>query len=104
MTVRSRLSLTADTLAAATLSLTALPSDPPTTSRWANSKNTTGPFNGAVSTRMPITLPGRHAGYDNGRVLSLIAVPLIEFDKSNVDFLNIKGFPRGAWNDTIQNP
>ena len=29
-------------------------------------------FNGAVSTRMPTTSPGRYAGYDNGWVLSLL--------------------------------
>ena len=59
-------------------------------------------FNGAVSTRMPTTSPGRYAGYDNGWVLSLIAVPVMEFDKSIVDFPNIKRFPGGASND--ENP
>ena len=29
-------------------------------------------FNGAVSTRLPTTSPGRYAGYDNGWVFSLI--------------------------------
>ena len=52
-------------------------------------------FNGAVSTRMPTTSPGRYAGYDNGWVLSLIGVPIMEFDKSIVDFPNIKRFPGG---------
>src|SRR5271170_2778241 len=60
-------------------------------------------FNGAVSTRMPTTSPGRYAGYDNGWVLSLITVPMIEFDKSVVDFPNIKRFPGGASNDIIPN-
>ena len=59
-------------------------------------------FNGAVSTRMPTTSPGRYAGYDNGWVLSLISVPVLEFDKSIVDFPNIKRFPGGASND--ENP
>ena len=59
-------------------------------------------FNGAVSTRMPTTSPGRYAGYDNGWVLSLIAVPVMDFDKSIVDFPNIKRFPGGASND--ENP
>ena len=64
-------------------------------------------FNGAVSTRTPTTSPGRYAGYDNGWVLSLIAVPVMEFDKSIVDFPNIKRFPGGASNDTnpdLQHP
>lgn len=41
---------------------------------------------------MPTTAPGRYAGYDNGWVLSLITVPVIEFDKSVVNFPNIKRF------------
>jgi hypothetical protein len=53
-------------------------------------------FNGAVSTRLPTTSPGRYAGYDNGWVISLISVPIIEFDKSIVDFPNVKRFPSGA--------
>jgi arylsulfatase A-like enzyme len=60
-------------------------------------------FNGAVSTRTPTTSPGRYAGYDNGWVLSLIAVPIVEFDKSVVDFPNIKRFPGGASNDMNPN-
>ena len=56
-------------------------------------------FNGAVSTRMPTTSPGRYAGYDNGWVASLVSVPQMEFDKSIVDFPNIKRFPGGASND-----
>jgi hypothetical protein len=47
-------------------------------------------FNGAVSTRLPTTSPGRYAGYDNGWVASLISMPQMEFDKSIVDFPNIK--------------
>ncbi len=60
-------------------------------------------FNGAVSTRMPTTSPGRYAGYDNGWILSLMYVPLMEFDKSIVDFPNIKRFPGGASNDMQPN-
>jgi hypothetical protein len=56
-------------------------------------------FNGAVSTRTPTTSPGRYAGYDNGWVLSLITIPVMEFDKSIVDFPNITRFPGGASND-----
>ena len=51
-------------------------------------------FNGAVSTRTPTTSPGRYAGYDNGWVASLVSMPQMEFDKSIVDFPNIKRFPR----------
>ena len=53
-------------------------------------------FNGAVSTRMPTTSPGRYAGYDNGWILSLMYIPLMEFDKSIVDYPSIKRFPGGA--------
>src|SRR5271155_5293862 len=56
-----------------------------------------------VSTRTPTSSPGRYAGYDNGWVLSLITVPMIEFDKSVVDFPNIKRFPGGASNDILPN-
>jgi arylsulfatase len=60
-------------------------------------------FNGAVSTRMPTTSPGRYAGYDNGWVASLVSMPQMEFDKSIVDFPNIKRFPGGASNDMVPN-
>ena len=56
-----------------------------------------------VSTRTPTSSPGRYAGYDNGWVISLITVPMIEFDKSVVDFPNIKRFPGGASNDILPN-
>jgi hypothetical protein len=64
-------------------------------------------FDDAVSTRLPTTSPGRYAGYDNGWVVSLIAVPIGEFDNSIVDFPNMKRFPGGASNDTspdLQHP
>jgi hypothetical protein len=57
-------------------------------------------FNGAVSSRLPTTSPGRYAGYDNGWVVSLISPVIVDFDKSIVDFPNIKRFPGGASNDT----
>jgi hypothetical protein len=60
-------------------------------------------FNGAVSTRLPTTSAGRYAGYDNGWVFSLISVPILDFDKSIVDFPNIKRFPGGASNDMSPN-
>ena len=56
-------------------------------------------FNGAVATRGTTTSPGRYAGYDNGWVISLISPAVLEFDKSIVDFPNIKRFPGGASND-----
>jgi arylsulfatase len=60
-------------------------------------------FNGAVSTHTTTTSPGRYAGYDNGWVVSLMYIPLEEFDKSIVDFPNIKRFPGGASNDMSPN-
>ena len=60
-------------------------------------------FNGAVSTRTPTTSPGRYAGYDNGWVISLLSPEILEFDKSIVDFPNIKRFPGGASNDMNPN-
>ena len=60
-------------------------------------------FNGAVSTRLPTTSPGRYAGYDNGWAISLLSVPIMEFNKSIVDFPNIKRFPGGASNDMNPN-
>ncbi len=60
-------------------------------------------FNGAVSSRMPTSSPGKYAGYDNGWVLSLLYVPMMEFDKSIVDFPNIKRLPGGASNDMQPN-
>jgi len=60
-------------------------------------------LNGAVSTRLPTTSPGRYAGYDNGWVLSLMQVPILEFDKSVVDFPSIKRFPGGASDDMVPN-
>ncbi len=60
-------------------------------------------FNGAAPTRMPTTSPGRYAGYDNGWILSLMYIPLMEFDKSIVDYPNIKRFPGGASDDMQPN-
>jgi arylsulfatase A-like enzyme len=60
-------------------------------------------FNGAVSVRNPTTSPGRYAGMDNGWALSLLSVPLTEFNQSIVKYPNITRFPGGASNDTIPN-
>jgi arylsulfatase len=52
-------------------------------------------FNGAVSTRMPTTSPGKWAGQDNGWVLSLIQPVLIEFNKSIIKYPSIERIPAG---------
>ena len=58
-------------------------------------------FNGAVATRNPTISPGRYAGMDNGWAISLMDVPLMEFNKSIIKYPNIKRFPGGASNDLI---
>jgi len=50
---------------------------------------------GALATRSTTTSPGRYAGMDNGWALSLIQPVIIEFDKSIVDFPNIKRIAGG---------
>ena len=50
------------------------------------------------------TSPGRCAGYDNGWVVSLVAVPIGEFDNSIADFPNMKRFPGDASSDTRPEP
>jgi hypothetical protein len=60
-------------------------------------------FNGAVATRSTTNSPGRYAGMDNGWALALLQPVVIEFDKSIVDFPNIKRIPGGASNDQVPN-
>ena len=60
-------------------------------------------FNGAVSSRMTTTSPGKYAGEDNGWLLSLIYPVIIEFDKSIMKYPNIKRFPGGASDDLMPN-
>ena len=60
-------------------------------------------FNGAMASRLPKTSPGQYAGMDNGWALSLTQPVLAEFDKSIVDFANIKRIAGGASNDMIPN-
>ena len=60
-------------------------------------------FNGAVATRNPTTSPGRYAGMDNGWAISLMDVPLTEFNKSIIKYPSIKRFPGGASNDLLPN-
>ncbi len=60
-------------------------------------------FNGAVSTRNPTTSPGRYAGMENGWAISLMDVPITEFNKSIIKYPSIKRFPGGASNDLLPN-
>jgi arylsulfatase len=60
-------------------------------------------FNGAMSSRATTTSPGKYAGMDNAWALALLQPVLVEFDKSIVDFPNIKRIAGGASNDQIPN-
>ena len=60
-------------------------------------------FNGAMATRLPTNSPGKWSGQDNGWSIALIQPVLIEFDKSIVDFPNIRRAAGGASNDQIPN-
>ena len=64
-------------------------------------------FNGAMSTRLATTSPGRWSGQDNGWALALIYPVVMEFNKSIVDYPSIKRSPGGAsndWRPNLQNP
>ena len=58
-------------------------------------------FNGAAPARVLTTSPGRYAGQDNGWVLALIEPVILDFDKSVMQFPNIKRVPGGASTDLI---
>jgi arylsulfatase len=60
-------------------------------------------FNGAMAAHQPQNSQGKYAGMDNGWALSLLQPVLMEFDKSIVDFPNIKRSPGGASNDQLPN-
>jgi arylsulfatase A-like enzyme len=60
-------------------------------------------FNGAVSTRMPTTSPGRYAGEDNGWVAALASEVILEFNQSIIKFPSIRRVPGGASNDLVPN-
>src|SRR5262245_50643007 len=60
-------------------------------------------FKGAVATCNPTTSPGRYTGMDNGWAISLVDIPLSEFNKCIVQYLNMTRFPGGALNDMIPN-
>jgi arylsulfatase A-like enzyme len=56
-------------------------------------------FNGAVPARLPQTSPGRYAGQDNSWLGALIVPVVMEFNKSIVDYPNMKRAPGGGSND-----
>jgi hypothetical protein len=60
-------------------------------------------FNGAASIRSTTTSPGKYAGMDNAWAMALLEPVEVEFDKSIVDFPNIKRVAGGASNDLIPN-
>ena len=60
-------------------------------------------FNGAVSSRLPQSSPGKYAGMDNGWASSLIEPAIIEFDKTIVKYPNIQRLPGGASRDILPN-
>lgn len=60
-------------------------------------------FNGAMSTRMPTNSPGKWSGQDNGWVLSLAYIAMLDFNKSIIKYPNLKRFPGGDSNDLVPN-
>ena len=60
-------------------------------------------FNGAASTRVLSSSPGKYSGQDNAWALALLYPVLIDFDKSIVKYPNIKRAPGGASNDLVPN-
>ena len=64
-------------------------------------------FNGATPARLPQPSPGKYAGQDNGWVSALVVPPVMEFNKSIVEFPSIKRVPGGAstdWRPDLQRP
>jgi len=60
-------------------------------------------FNGAASTRVLSSSPGKYSGEDNGWALSLLEPVIIDFDKSIMKYPSIKRSPGGASNDLVPN-
>lgn len=60
-------------------------------------------FNGAVSTRMPTTSPGRYAGEDNGWVAALASEVMMDFNQSIMKYPSLRRVPGGASNDLVPN-
>jgi arylsulfatase len=60
-------------------------------------------FNGAASTRVLSSSPGKWSGEDNGWALSLLEPVILDFDKTILKYPSIKRSPGGASNDLIPN-
>ena len=60
-------------------------------------------FNGAASTRVLSSSPGKYSGEDNGWALSLLEPVILDFDKTVLKYPSIKRSPGGASNDLIPN-
>ena len=60
-------------------------------------------FNGAMSTRQPTNSPGKWSGQDNGWVLSLAYIAMLDFNKSIIKYPNIRRYPGGDSNDLVPN-
>jgi arylsulfatase A-like enzyme len=60
-------------------------------------------FNGAASTRVLSSSPGKWSGEDNGWALSLLEPVILGFDKSILKYPNLKRSPGGASNDLVPN-
>jgi hypothetical protein len=58
-------------------------------------------FNGAAPARVLTSSPGKYAGEDNGRVLSLIYPVIVDFDKSIMKYPNITRYVGGASTDLV---
>jgi arylsulfatase A-like enzyme len=58
-------------------------------------------FNGAASTRVLSSSPGKWSGEDNGWALSLLEPVIIDFDKTIIKYPSIKRAPGGASNDLV---
>jgi arylsulfatase len=60
-------------------------------------------FNGAASTRVLSSSPGKWSGEDNGWALSLLEPVILGFDKTILKYPNLKRSPGGASNDLVPN-
>jgi len=60
-------------------------------------------FNGAAPTRVLTSSPGRYSGQDNGWILALIEPVILDFDKTIIQYPNIKRYVGGASNDLVPN-
>lgn len=60
-------------------------------------------FNGAAPMRVLSSSPGRYSGQDNGWAMALIGPVMENFDKTLMQYPNLKRFPGGASTDLIPN-